>query len=196
MFVWKIITSILGPRAHGPWAHGPWALGPWAHGPLGPWALGPWALGPKNGPKSLSTFLTVWPQDWPLNQPVVSNHQWSVTSRQTSRMVRKMMKMDPIRVLVRPHGPIFGGNEPHHLQEAFARAPGPPGPQKYKKTSKIVKFPTILDGGLGGYVVFLLNASQLAIACGLHSVRHFEVPAARRGNSKCIHDKTIHDRPT
>ena len=28
------------------------------------------------------------------------------------------------------HGLIFGGTEAHHLQEAFARPPGPPGPQK------------------------------------------------------------------
>ena len=45
-------------------------------------------------------------------------------------------------------------------------------------------------GSIGGYMMFLLNASQLAIVCGLgglSALLHFEVPAARRANSKCIH---------
>ena len=61
----------------------------------------------------------------------VINHQSSVVStnhhghpppsRSISRpqMVRKIMKMHPIRVPVHPHGPIIGPKEAYHLQEAF-----------------------------------------------------------------------------
>ena len=56
-----------------------------------------------------------------------------------------------------------------------------------------IRFGAIFVGSIEGYMVFLLNASQLAIVCGLgglSALLHFEVPAARRGNSKGI-PKTI-----
>ena len=38
------------------------------------------------------------------------------------------------------HGLILGGTEAHHLQEAFARPPGPPGPQKQAKIDAFERF--------------------------------------------------------
>ena len=56
-------------------------------------------------------------------------------------------------------------------------------------TAEIANFSKILDRCIWGYVVSLLNASQIAIVCGLGglcALLDFEVPAARRANSKCI----------
>ena len=106
-------------RAQGPWALGPWAQGPGAWGP-GARARGPWAQGPMGS--------------------------WAMGPRACS--IKKMMKMDPIRVAMPPHGLIFGGIEPYRLQEAFGSIPGAPGLRKRttndKKGNKNQIFPWIL----------------------------------------------------
>ena len=52
--------------------------------------------------------------------------------------IKKIMKMDPIRLAMPPHGLIFGGNEAYGLQDAFESVPGPPGRQKQTKNTKKV----------------------------------------------------------
>ena len=42
-------------------------------------------------------------------------------------MVKKVTKIDPIRVARPPYGLIFGANEAYGSQEAFGSVPGPQG---------------------------------------------------------------------